>query len=162
MELWRPIVGREWYYISTNGRVWSEHTKRLLTPTKNPRDGYMSVMLGRNKRYRLGRLVAIAFIPNPFNLPEINHIDCQRDNDNVENLEWCDRKYNMNYGDRGKKYGISRGIPVVQIDKNTGSIINTFPSARDAARKLGLSSGNISRVCNHGGTIGGFKWRKIA
>lgn len=161
-ELWRPIDGHEGYYVSSKGRVWSEYSKRLLHPTKNSRDGYMSVMFRTHKRCRLGRLVAQAFIPNPRNLPEVNHIDCDRSNDNVENLEWCNRKYNMNYGDRAYKYGISRGVPVAQINKDTDEIINIFHSAREAARKLGLRSGNISRACNHGGTIGGYKWKKIA
>lgn len=161
-ELWKPIIGNDGYYISSKGRVWSEHSNKLLTPTKNPRDGYMSVMLRRNRRYRLGRLVAIAFIPNPYNLPEVNHIDCDRQNDNIENLEWCNRKYNVNYKDRAKKFALRVGTPVAQLDPKTGEIIKIFCSTREAARELGIHSGNICRVCKDGGTTGGYRWKKIA
>ena len=68
--------------------------------------GYKSVMLSKDgcvKRHNVHRLVAQAFIPNPNNLPEINHLDEDKTNNCVDNLEWCTPKYNSNYGNRNKK-----------------------------------------------------------
>ena len=77
-----------------------------LKPIKN-RYGYMYVNLrkdGVTKQQYIHRLVAQAFIPNPNNLPEVNHKDEDKTNNNVKNLEWCDRKYNINYGTRTAKF----------------------------------------------------------
>lgn len=65
--------------------------------------GYKFVILGKKTCY-VHRLVAEAFIPNPDNLQQINHIDEQKDNNAVSNLEWCSIKYNINYGNRKKKF----------------------------------------------------------
>ena len=115
-EEWRPIEGYEGLYeISSYGRVRSLdkyvksksesyrlHKGKVLSPEKNTR-GYLSVVLsynGKHKTITVHRLVAQAFLPNPDNLPEINHKDEDKTNNNVTNLEWCDHKYNVNYGTR--------------------------------------------------------------
>lgn len=113
IEEWKPVVGYEGLYeVSSLGRVRSldRYVKnnysywlrkgKVLSPEKN-KDGYLLVSLCCNgKRYlrTVHRLVAEAFIPNPDNLPEVNHINEDKSNNRVENLEWCTRKYNINFG----------------------------------------------------------------
>lgn len=113
MEEWRDIEGYEGVYqVSNTGKVKSlerrvdyGHIKplrreRILKP-KIDKDGYRHVRLqrdGTSKHVRVCRLVAIAFIPNPNNLPFVNHKDEIKSNDTSTNLEWCTRQYNVNYG----------------------------------------------------------------
>lgn len=94
----KVVFGFPDYTVKTDGSVYNKHGKRLQQYKK---DKYMSVYLYRNKKryYKtIHRIVAETFIPNPKNLPEINHKDENPGNNNVENLEWCDRIYNANYG----------------------------------------------------------------
>jgi HNH endonuclease len=84
------------YYIYDSGHIWSTRPKRFLK--MNDKQGYKSVFLdlsGKRKSYRVSRLVAQAFIPNPDNLPEVNHINHIREDNRVDNLEWCTREYNI-------------------------------------------------------------------
>lgn len=112
IEEWRKIVGYEGLYeVSSLGRVRSLdkydsinrfYEGRILKLFAD-RLGYLSVVLYSNskrKHYLVHRLVAEAFILNPDNLPQVNHRDENPSNDNVDNLEWCDGKYNVNYGTR--------------------------------------------------------------
>ena len=112
IEEWRPIEGYEGLYeVSSYGRVRSldkydsmnrflrGRILRLFTDGL----GYLRAQLYSNskrKSFLVHRLVAQAFIPNPDNLPQVNHRDENPSNDNVDNLEWCDGKYNVNYGTR--------------------------------------------------------------
>lgn len=88
------------------GRVWSVKTQRYLKGTVT-QAGYTYVHLtavnGKRKKERLHRLVAIAFLPNPLDLPQVNHKDENKENNRADNLEWCDAKYNCNYGTRNQK-----------------------------------------------------------
>ena len=110
IEEWRKIVGYEGLYeVSSLGRVRSldryderNHFRKgkVLSPIKDTGD-YLKVNLycnGKNKKCLVHRLVAQAFIENPDNLPEVNHKDEDKSNNRVDNLEFCDRKYNVNYG----------------------------------------------------------------
>lgn len=107
-EQWRPIEGYEDYLISNHGRVRSlkRHSDRLMPLTKQ-RKGYYYVMLYRcnvGKCCRVNRLVALHFIPNPDNLPEVNHIDGDKANNHASNLEWCTRSHNVKHSfDTGLK-----------------------------------------------------------
>lgn len=105
-EIWKDIEGYESrYQVSTFGNVKSlkfnkKDECRLMTPSKCG-TGYLEVHLslnGKTKHFLVHRLVAKAFIPNPNNYPEINHKDEIKSNNVVENLEWCDSKYNKNFG----------------------------------------------------------------
>ena len=114
IEEWRPIEGYEGLYeVSNLGRVRSLdmyvkvgygnyrlHKGKVLSPTKN-KNGYLKVNLycnGKQKTIDVHRLVTEAFLPNPDNLPQVNHKDENKTNNRVENLEWCDVKYNLSYG----------------------------------------------------------------
>lgn len=101
-EIWKDVVGCEGYQVSNFGRVKSlkyrnKCEERILKQTKNKVTGYYMVNICGKTR-SVHRLVAQALIPNPHNLPQINHKDEDKTNNHVENLEWCDRKYNVNYG----------------------------------------------------------------
>ena len=118
-EEWRPIEGYEGLYeVSSYGRVRSvdRYVKskgesywlrkgKMLSPAKD-KNGYLKVNLscnGKNNIIRVHRLIAQSFLPNPDNLPEVNHKDEDKTNNNVDNLEWCDRSYNISYGTRTER-----------------------------------------------------------
>lgn len=90
------------YYVTKDGRVWTDCRKNGIERFMKlvDQDGYKTVGLhinGKQKGFRVHRLVAMAFIPNPENKPYINHIDGNRSNNNVENLEWCTQKENVDH-----------------------------------------------------------------
>ena len=162
-EIWKTIEGFEGLYeVSNLGRVRSLDRVRkagygstanikgkILTPQCIAGKKYYVVSLCRNevgKHYLIHRLVATAFIDNPHNLPEINHKDENPSNNNVSNLEWCDRKYNNNYGTARDRASRTRGRVVVQYDSE-GNEIARYWSAREAARQIGKSQAAISRCC---------------
>ena len=104
MQTWKLINGFENYEVSDDGLVRNVKTKRILKEDikkKRSRYSYALVYLynhGKRRITSVHRLVAEAFIPNPQNLPQINHKDENSLNNKVENLEWCTAKYNINYG----------------------------------------------------------------
>ena len=120
IEEWRPIEGYEGLYeVSNTGQVRSVdryvidslghrrfYKSKILSLLKGEY-GYIQVNLycnGKNKKCLVHRLVIEAFLPNPDNLPEVNHLDEDKTNNRVDNLEWCDRKYNLSYGSRQERY----------------------------------------------------------
>lgn len=149
IEIWEDIEGYEGIYqISNQGRVRSlKYGKvKVLRPRKN-NDGYLQVNLYKNgevKNYRINRLVATAFLPNPQNLPEVNHIDEDKENNCVGNLEWCDRRYNINYGTRTER----TKKPVSQFNLN-GDLIKRWDSVSEASRELDFNLASISRAARN-------------
>lgn len=175
-EIWKPVVGFEGIYsVSNYGNVRREETgvskgtgnyarsQHTLKQKKNNK-GYLLVDLYKNNtrhQFLVHRLVATAFITNANNLPCVNHIDENKFNNNVDNLEWCTQKYNINFGSCARKIGEANSNPVEQYSK-TGEKICEYPSIIEAQRQTNISNGNIVD-CLHGRrqSAGGFIWRYV-
>ena len=150
-ETWEDIAGYEGHYrISNTGKIYSVKSNRILKQPNQP-DGYYRVRLWFNgvvKSFLLHRLVAMTFIPNPNGLPEVNHIDEDKSNNSVTNLEWLSCKDNVNYGTRnyraGERLKILYARPIVAIFKN--GTTQTYTSVRECSELLGLHVTNINRV----------------
>ena len=144
------------YAITRDGKVWSYKRNKFLKPILE--NGYHKVNLckdGKYKAFRIHRLVAEAFIPNPKGLPQVNHKDENKSNNCVENLEWCDAKYNMNYGTRTKRAAekLSKPVYCEELDR-------VFDGARQAGRELGLDPSSILKCCKgRYKTAGEYHWR---
>ena len=151
-EIWCPIKGFEGQYeVSDKGRVRSLKfgKERILKPIRNTQ-GYLQVHLCKNgeiKKCLVHRLVSQTFIPNPNNLQEVNHKDENPSNNSAQNLEWCDRKYNINYGTRTQRQSDKLSKPVLQYEKS-GAFVREWKSIQDAQRNLNYGQGNISHCCN--------------
>lgn len=158
MEEWRNIEGYVDYQVSNLGRVKSTQYhngtyERILKLNKNKK-GYQSLKLYKNgkvKRCSVHRLVAQAFIPNPDNLPMVNHKDENPSNNHVDNLEWCDNKYNLTYGSRiervvskTKNGKCSKTVYQYTLD---GEFIREWPSVNEVERQYGYYSTFISACC---------------
>lgn len=171
MEIWKQIEGYNGKYeISSYGRVksYAQDTINGKIKTGNrTKKGYLSILLygenGEKKWYPIHRLVAQAFIPNPNNYSQVNHIDENKENNHVENLEWCDCNYNVNYGTRTQRATIANeccpttSLKIYSIDNNGN--IEYFDSIGEAERKTGLNHSNIVRTLKgRTHTCGGRQW----
>lgn len=174
-EIWKDIEGYEGeYQISNLGRVKSLPKKcfngkgyfikagRILKPIQDKK-GYLNVWLRKNI-FKVHRLVAMTFIPNPDNLPQVNHKDGNKTNNKVINLEWVTDGENLLHAyrvlgrksKRGKEHHHSRGV--LQI--KDGEVIASFDTLNDASRATGINHSGISLCCS--GKIKqfkGFVWR---
>lgn len=166
-ERWKDIKEYEGLYqVSDWGNVRSLNYNKtgktkLLNPAKNTH-GYLFVYLykgGKRKHNLVHRLVAEAFIPNPLNLPYVNHkSECPMLNFACV-LEYCTRRENLNYGTRNQRIGDSLSIAIDQFDKN-GNFIRRWKSLTEVKRQLGISQGNICD-CLKGRhkSAGGYQWK---
>lgn len=153
-EVWKYIKGYEGLYqVSNLGKIKSlgnnKFKKEKILKTCKNRYGYVLVPLNlnANKKFKsVHRLVAQAFISNPNNLPEVNHKDETRDNNNVSNLGWCDRKYNLDYGTGNKRRSEKLSQKVYQYNLKK-ELIKVWDSTIQCKEK-GYSIGNISLCCN--------------
>ena len=150
-EIWKEIEGFNGdYWVSNLGRVKSLKYKkeRILKPRKQ--SGYYKVLLYNDKKYEysIHRLVAMAFIPNPDNLPQVNHKDENKANNCVDNLEWCTWEYNINYGTAITRRTRSKSKKVLQF-KPDGTFIKEWKSIMDVERMTGYSGGHISECCRN-------------
>lgn len=148
-EVWKDIEGYEGLYqVSNFGRVKSSYTNRFLKGRKSPQ-GYLLVNLCKNNiasGKTIHRLVAQAFIPNSENKPQVNHIDEDKTNNMVSNLEWMTSKENLNHGTRneraGKAISKSNSIPIIATNIKTGES-REFYGINECARQLGLHHQSI-------------------
>ena len=120
-EIWKELEGYKYNYeVSNQGRV---RKGNLILSTQKHHRGHLRVSMklldGSIKQERVHRLVAIAFIPNPNNLPLVNHIDGNMENNFVENLEWCNSSHNVSEGNRLRNYQRAKSYPLKAINKET-------------------------------------------
>lgn len=166
MEIWKDVEGYEGLYqVSSEGRVKSlgnnKTRKEKILKNCKDKDGYLYVLLckeGKKKYFTIHRLVAKAFLSNPNNLLEVNHKDENKQNNCVENLEWCDCKYNINYGTRTERFIKSKSIPILQFTKD-GDFVRRWDGIRQVERELGINNRSICS-CLKGKTksAGNFRW----
>lgn len=173
MEIWRDIKGYEGLYqVSNYGRVKSlnyNHTKKEgIMKAALDGGGYLHLRLhknGKRKNFFVHRLVADAFLPNPDNFPIVNHKNEKPSDNRVENLEWCDVKYNNNYGTRNERISKTqingkKSKPVLQFTLD-GTFVREWPSTHEAGRN-GFKQAHVSACCRGNTrlkTYKGFIWK---
>lgn len=175
-EVWKDIVNYEGFYqVSNLGRVRSLdrydnrgifHKSQIIKPKEHPR-GYYGISLwkeGKQSQFLVHRLVAQAFIPNENDMPDINHRNENKTDNRADNLEWCDKEYNNNYGQHHEKHNSAIGWymrSVIQLSSD-GETIATYPSVSEAARSIGVSAKAI-RLCISGKNkkCGGYRWKYL-
>lgn len=141
----------------SDGRVY--HYQSRIIPTYKDKRGYEVACLSDHRRkvnIKVHRAVAMAYIDNPFELPQVNHKDEDKSNNNVSNLEWCDDGYNVNYGCRNEKAGDILGKKVLCVD--TGEVYRSYNHARQV---MGHPKSTCIRDCCNGRqkTAYGYRWK---
>ena len=148
IEEWKDVKGYEGLYqVSSLGGVKRVTTGRILKGCKNSK-GYLLVNLYKNSivsNNTIHRLVAEAFIPNPDNKPQVNHIDEDKTNNKVSNLEWMTAKENINHGTHNERAGKTKSIPIIATNLKTDES-QEFYGVSECARQLGLHQQNITQV----------------
>lgn len=155
-EIWVPCSENRNYYVSNFGRV---KRKFILKPLLNKR-GYLQVWIGYKCRKYIHRLVAEAFIPNPNGYSEVNHIDEDKRNNKVWNLEWCDRLRNNSYGTRGSR--ISKTMRDKWIYTAIDCKGNSYSYKGSELASSGFRQAGVYRcICGKRKTYKGLKWKRI-
>lgn len=171
-EIWKPVKGYEGLYeVSNLGRVKRlardiaqknpnpvsndicvQHIEERILKTRPNKSGYPLILLrgssdGKRRGFSVHRLVAKAFIPNPDNLPQINHKNEIRSDNRVENLEWCTNHYNMHYGNCQRRIYEGQHFKPVDVYTKDGKFLKHYESLVEAARATGVSTGTVSWIC---------------
>lgn len=157
------IDGYDNYYIKEDGSIWNSKKNLILKPRVNK--GYMQIILckkSKHSTFKIHRLIAIAFIPNPDNKREINHIDGNKLNNNIDNLEWCTRSENNYHASRmglkpntlkkietARKNGLKSIGPLTKF-KPVRNIItgDVFATITAAAKSINIRSQSLSKKLN--------------
>lgn len=160
---WKIIENYPNYSVSDTGLI--KRNNKLLKPWLGSR-GYLYVSLSKNgkvKKFSVHRLVANAFLPKNSNALEVNHLDENKKNNCVSNLEWTTHKKNLNYGTHNSRMARTKisqklGKPVIQFDKN-GNYLKRWNSAQECGRN-GFNYRHVSECCKHERkTHAGFIWK---
>lgn len=179
MEIWKDIKGYEGLYqVSDEGTVRS--TPRMIKSSRGnayqyfrggilkhnlTSTGYHQVQLlkdGKRKTFMVARLVLDAFAPTDDMTLQANHINENKDDNRLCNLEWTTPKENANWGTRNKRSGEKRRKAVIQMNLD-GTEVAVWDSLTTAAKSIGTSRGNIYACCNFSNrTIGGYKWKYVS
>ncbi|MDE5789948.1 MAG: hypothetical protein K2H96_01790, partial [Muribaculaceae bacterium] len=177
-EVWRPVKGYEGLYeVSSFGRVKSlekdvyysdrGYTRRypeMIMKQHITAEGYCSIGLTKDKQhksYQVHRLVMEAFVPNPDNLPCVNHRNEKPDCNYPDNMEWCTVAYNNTYGTKVERVAAQNRIEVCQYDMS-GKLLKVWEGSRKAGETLGLDGSNIVKCCKGKSKfVGGFIWRNV-
>jgi hypothetical protein len=150
-EIWRPVVGFEdRYEVSNLGRIHILKADRYTLGSLGC-NGYYSITLYAKDKHRTAKvhkIVAEAFVPNPGNLPFINHKDENPANNAADNLEWCTQQYNGSYGDKAKRVSMNSGRnrPVAVYDLD-GNLLQTYRNMQEAAKGIGATGLTVLRCC---------------
>lgn len=163
-EIWKNIKDYDGLYqVSNLGNIKNFKNNKILNGYYD-KDGYKRICLyNKGKRYYpfVHRIVAETFIPNPDNLPCINHKNEIKDDNVISNLEWCTIKYNNNYGNRNKKISINNRKKVAQYSLNM-NLIKKFNSITEASKEIKTSTSHISGCCKGKyKTVKGYIWKYI-
>ncbi len=153
----KDIPGYEGLYAATeDDKIFSYKKKNFIDPHSYSH-GYKQIQLWKNGKatnYRWHRLIAMTFIPNPDNLPQVNHKDENKENNSVENLEWCTQEENVNHGTRNERAASKNRKRVKCVE--TGE---TFESVNAAAAKAGVCANTMSmHLHGHKKSCAGYHW----
>lgn len=142
------------YLVDEEGNIYGLNGKKL---SPSLRGKYLSCSIlidGKPKRLSVHRMVALTFIDNPKKLSQVNHIDGNKLNNRVSNLEWCSPKYNQRH--RREILNKNSDRPVICVETN-----RIFPQIKSAAKAIGSYDSNIIRACQKGSTAKGFHWNYV-
>jgi hypothetical protein len=181
-EIWKDIPGYEGYYrASSFGRVIGLEREvprpikgmkftipgRIISTKKNKKGYWCITLCKNNKRYhtRIHRLVALAWVPNPHNLPEVNHEDGDKDNNRPGNLGWTTRKGNMEHAKNNdllntrtnERHELSKRVR--QSDLN-GDLVKEWPSVNETGRN-GFVFGSVAKACRESRIYKNFRWQYV-
>lgn len=158
-EVFRVCTVNKYYLVSNYGRVYSLLKNIIRRPYK---DIYYTIMLynpetKKKTSYRIHRLVAQAWIPNPYNYPEVNHKTENKYDNRVSMLEWCDHVYNNNYGTKNERCSISRSKTVYQYDLDF-NLVRVWIGKIFIMKELGYCDKTIGYHCKHKNPYKGYYW----
>lgn len=172
-EIWKTIKGFENYKVSNTGKVYSLEKNKVMKPWVI-NSGYQVIALVDreiSKRMLVHRLVALNFIDNPLNKPQVNHIDGDKLNNNVDNLEWTTASENINHNKvlgrldthtAREALNKTQTKAVNQLDIETGKVIATYNTIREASKATGSQNGKITMVCQgKRNSHNGYRWEYV-